>query len=236
MAHKTEQAGTTRQRIVEAARALLQGENADFSMRALSDKAGVSSATPYNLFGSKDGIIAALVDEDLKRLQAALVGIDADPVEAFFKIVDISAEIFTEAPALYKAGSRIIGAGGASGGTDEATRRSFHEPRFLVLRGLVADAIQAGAIDHRVNADTFAIQMGQQILSWILTWGNDQVELEEMRLRANYAIAVSLAGVATKACRDAMQDRALELQAELQKRDRMAFGLARPAGGRKATR
>src|SRR5271168_2287443 len=43
-----------RRRIIEAARALIRETgNAGLSMRALAARAGVSLATPYNLFGSK---------------------------------------------------------------------------------------------------------------------------------------------------------------------------------------
>ncbi len=207
---------STRQRVVRAARKLMQAEGTSFSMRALADQAGVSIATPYNLFKSKDGIISAVVDEDLRHLQKALLEIEAGPIDAFFKIIDVTAEMFAEAPVLYKAGARLVGSQ-ADAGTHEKRQRSFHQPRFLVLKALVAQAVQDGAIQHKVNLDSFTIHIGQQILSWILVWGNDRIELEEMRLRTNYAVAVALAGVATDGTRAELLDRAFGYQDELQK-------------------
>ena len=57
------EAGKTerRQRIIRAARQLIrQTGNAGLSMRALAVRAGVSLATPYNLFGSKRAIVLAV--------------------------------------------------------------------------------------------------------------------------------------------------------------------------------
>ncbi len=215
-----------RERVVKAARRLMeQGGSADFSMRALSEMAGVSSATPYNLFGSKGAIISAVVDEDLARLQKALMHIEAGPIEAFFRLNDVVAEIFAEAPALYKAGARVVAA--PSGPADNAEERlRFHAPRFLVLRNLVADAVQAGAISHKINPDTFALHVGQQLLSWILMWGMGQLSLDEMRLRTAYALALTLSAIAAEGERPALEARLLETQEALRAFDRKRFAIA----------
>jgi len=226
MVQSTQSAPAARDRVVSAARLLMQQDGrADFSMRALAQQANVSSATPYNLFGSKQGIISAVVDEDLQRLQKALLEIEAGPVDAFFKLIDVVAEIFAEAPALYKAGAQIMAAP-AGPGTDAQARRDFHASRFFVLRSLVADAIQAGAVSHKVNPDTFALHIGQQILSWILMWGADQITLEEMRLRTGFALAVSLLGVAQGPHRDGLQNRFVSCQTALRSFDRNRFSIS----------
>ena len=58
---------TERRRVIlDAARTLiLDGKERDFSMPALAEKAGVSLVTPYNLFGSKSGILVEIVREDI---------------------------------------------------------------------------------------------------------------------------------------------------------------------------
>lgn len=53
-----------RQRIVAAARELMTEEG--LSMRPLAKRAKVASTTPYNLFGSKNAIVAAVMMEDLR--------------------------------------------------------------------------------------------------------------------------------------------------------------------------
>ena len=63
-----------RQLIVDTARHLMQvREVSDFSMRTLAEVAGVSSATPYALFGSKQALIAAVMDTDFANFMDALM-------------------------------------------------------------------------------------------------------------------------------------------------------------------
>ncbi|MDH7638343.1 TetR/AcrR family transcriptional regulator [Sphingomonas oryzagri] len=64
-----------RQTVLDAAEALLRDGKADFSMRDLAARAGVSFATPFNQFGSKAAIMHALsarrIDEMTRRFSAA---------------------------------------------------------------------------------------------------------------------------------------------------------------------
>ncbi|MEO6878960.1 MAG: TetR/AcrR family transcriptional regulator, partial [Gemmatimonadaceae bacterium] len=56
-------ADASRNRIVRAAAALLQSEDAEpFSIDAVAQRAGVSRMTIYNQFGSKGGLLATLFD------------------------------------------------------------------------------------------------------------------------------------------------------------------------------
>src|SRR6266516_3456095 len=58
------QAGDTRQRIVEAARQLLQSEGyAGMTIEAIAQRAEVSAQSVYAIFKSKTGILTALLDQ-----------------------------------------------------------------------------------------------------------------------------------------------------------------------------
>ena len=62
-----------RRAILDAARALiLEDKSRDFSMPALAERAGVSLATPYNLFGTKADILLEIVREDIFERQSDL--------------------------------------------------------------------------------------------------------------------------------------------------------------------
>jgi AcrR family transcriptional regulator len=62
-----------RQRVLAAARWLLvEGAEHGFSMPRLAQKAGLSLATPYNLFGGKAEILAALFEADVGRFHINL--------------------------------------------------------------------------------------------------------------------------------------------------------------------
>lgn len=59
-----------RRKILDAAKALMQeGGLEALSMRALAERACVSSRTPYNLFGSKTALLIGLLDAPLAQLQ-----------------------------------------------------------------------------------------------------------------------------------------------------------------------
>jgi AcrR family transcriptional regulator len=67
-----------RRLILDAARTLiLDGKERDFSMPALAEKAGVSLVTPYNLFGSKSGILVEIVREDIFERIKAIAELEA---------------------------------------------------------------------------------------------------------------------------------------------------------------
>src|ERR1041385_1026819 len=61
MGLREKQTGERRERILDAARKLMRrAGGTGFTMRALAKEAGVSLATPYNLFRSKAGVLYAL--------------------------------------------------------------------------------------------------------------------------------------------------------------------------------
>jgi AcrR family transcriptional regulator len=58
-----------RTRILDAAERLIRETGGtDFSVRALAAASGVSAATPFNLFGSKEGLLYALLSRSLDQI------------------------------------------------------------------------------------------------------------------------------------------------------------------------
>ncbi len=89
-----------RQTVLDAAEALLRDGKADFSMRDLAARAGVSFATPFNQFGSKVAMMHALsarrIDEMTKRFSAAPAMPDA--IDRVLLATAIGAEVMLEQP------------------------------------------------------------------------------------------------------------------------------------------
>lgn len=204
-------------RIVSAAWELMRAEGSNFSMRALAKQAEVSLATPYNLFGSKQAVIAAVMDSDLARLQRAMAAQERDPVDAFFELVEISVGMLEKAPLFYKAGAAAL---------DERQKQElqihFRVPRHVFLRRLVENAVQSGVLNHQINLDLFALNLGQQFLSWIQAWAKGQIALAEIEARVGYTFALTLSAAATDAYRAPLFQRALEWQKRLQQDQRSA--------------
>ncbi len=200
-----------REDVILAARELMEAQDATgFSMRNLAEVAGVSIATPYNLFGSKQAVIAAVMDADLNDFREALFADEKDEIEIFFHLVDVTATLFASSPGYYKSGLSALEAE-----SDPALANHFGIPRHVLLKDLVSQAIREGALAHPVSPDTLAIALGQQFFGWIQAWARGHVSLEEMTSRAHYGFAMILAGAATDRARPALFDRAAALQTAL---------------------
>lgn len=197
-----------REQIVRAARDLMRARKAPgFSMRTLAEVAGVSIATPYNLFGSKQGVIAAVMDADLQDFQSDLMAEPVDALESFFRAVSLTARIFEREPGFYKAGANAI-----LREADAPLVEQFGRPRQALLREMVQRAVREGFLGHSVNADALAAALGQQLFGWIQSWATGQVSLDEMVIRAQYGFALSLTAVAAEAHRDRLFERLMDLQ------------------------
>ena len=200
-----------RQRIVAAARELMQRRaSAGFSMRALAELAGVSSATPYALFGSKQAIIAAVMDTDFDEFAHALKRTPAEGLDLFFQVIEVSQALFERNPGYFRTGAQALQAT-----ADKALAAHFGLPRHGLLRDLVRESIQRGDISHRVDADSLALHLGQQFYGWIQAWAREDITATEMTARAAYGFALTLAAVASDEHRERLSDLAFTTQQTL---------------------
>ena len=181
-----------------------------FSMRQLAEVSGVSIATPYNLFGSKQGVIAAVMDTDLDEFKARLLIENTNSLDVIFNLVSVTVQLFAEQPNYYKTGALAV-----HQETDESIKSSFGLPRQALMKSLVQQAIQHGHISHRMNADSLSISLSMQFYSWIQLWANEVISLEELEMRGHYAFALSLAGAATDTTREELFNKVVELQTAL---------------------
>lgn len=95
----------TREHLLDTAeRLLLQSDQPDFSMRQLSHEAGLSFATPFNYFGSKNGIIRGLALRIFERIEARYEAMpDAgDTVARLDRMNAAGVHLWLEQPAVYR--------------------------------------------------------------------------------------------------------------------------------------
>jgi len=200
-----------RQLIVTTARKLMQvREVSDFSMRTLAEVAGVSSATPYALFGSKQAVIAAVMDTDFADFMTALTAEPNQGLDVFFRLVDVTAELFEKNPGYYSTGAQAIQAT-----TDQTLTSHFSLPRHGLFKDLVSDAIQRGEICHQINPDSLALNLGHQFYGWIQAWAKGNITLPDMVARTKYGLGLGLAAVATEASRAQLLEQVVAIQATL---------------------
>jgi len=200
-----------KQRIITVAREMMQAPDSGFSMRDLADRAGVSVATPYNLFGSKQDIIAAVMDDDLDGMMQRMMSSKGDALDAFFNMVTIVGELFETSPSFYRAGAHAVKQNLISE-LDE----KFRAPRHDVIRVLVQKAVQDGFLDHRVNVEAFALTLGQLFLIWIESWADAYVEAKDMVSFVQYGFALALLGMVRDDYRERMQSKVLSCQDAVQ--------------------
>lgn len=198
--------------IVRAARALMQTGTTGFSMRTLAAQAGVSIATPYNLFGSKQAIMYAVLDADLEVYQKRLAHLRVDKIEIFFKAVSLATSLYSTEPAFYRA---VLSAVYNDGGTE--FRSMFGGPRHAMWRGLVQEALDAGLLDAEVDVDALAITLAHIFFSCILEWAAGELSLAELDVRTQYGFALTLLAMATPASAKRLRERALLMQKRLRR-------------------
>lgn len=201
-----------RSRIVSAARALIRetGETG-FSMRALAEAAEVSLVTPYNLFGSKQAIMLALLDADVAVYQTRLAHVrSADALETFFDAVSLARALYEEEPGFYRA---VLLALYNSGGRE--LRVMFHGPRYSFWRGLVVKATQDGLLVPETDADAFTHHLAHVFASSLLDWVLEDISLVELDAQVQYGFALALLAMAPAASAARLKKRMLALQTRL---------------------
>jgi AcrR family transcriptional regulator len=197
-----------RRRIIQAARELIRETgNAGLSMRALAARAGVSLATPYNLFGSKRAIVMAVLD-DVREFQDRFASLGAtDPLERLFSAVDMAVEFYVADPPFYRTlWAAVFDA------SDDVRTEIFNWKRNAFWRNLVAGAAQAGAIAPGINVELLFRALDRSFESAMLEWVVGELEPELLAPTIRYGYALILKGAASADWRGPLDSRLLESQ------------------------
>lgn len=81
----------------------MRSEGLAFSMVELARRAGVSPATPYNLFGTKSAILYALLNQSADRIFATTaIRVSDDPVVLMLQAADGLAQVMTSDATFYR--------------------------------------------------------------------------------------------------------------------------------------
>jgi AcrR family transcriptional regulator len=199
--------------ILDAARTLIrQSHDFGFSMRALAEQAGVSIATPYNLFGSKQAILLAVLDADLAQYQAALARLHADEVGVLFEAVSLMTEHLTSEPDFYRS---VLSGLSKEGGP--RFRIMVSGPRYLLWKRLLTQAVEAGLLRNDIDPDAFAVTLSQLIFANVIEWAQGALTPDEMEARIRYGMALALLAVAREGSRGPLETRMRQAEQTLQR-------------------
>lgn len=183
-----------RQAVLEAARAMIkEHESTGFAMRALAQRAGVGEVTPYNLFGSKRGVLEAILSEELERYQEGFARMAAaDELEALYEYVGVSMTMYRSDPQLYRVVFRDLMLTG-----DPSLRSFFSAPQRKVFLDLVEKAIRAGYLSELVAPHLIARTLGRAVTSCLGDWLWEDISLDSLEANVGLSFTMVLRGIAT---------------------------------------
>ncbi|MGF7148055.1 AcrR family transcriptional regulator [Sphingomonas zeicaulis] len=188
--------------LLDAARRILA--TSDISMRRLADEAGVAEATPYNLFGSKRGVIAALYADQRASFESRLhAGGSADPLLRLFDAVDLLADDLTRHPHFHRA---LYGAvyRSPTDGTDDAAAA---DPGIDFWRSAVAEAAAADRFRAGANVALFGRCFVHLLTGAMLDWSEQRIDAQGWCTVTAHGLALLALPVAAEDARAALAAR-----------------------------
>ncbi len=195
--------------IVDAAYDLLREVGADeLSVKMIAERADVSAATIYNLFGAKGAVLEKVYARDFEVFAAKVAAAGAmRALDAIFESIRIAADLYRSDPAFYR---------GMSIGNPRAERElviSVQGPRQAFWQTLLARAVKERDLAAETRIDLVSMAMMQLGGGAFGAWVADLASIDEMEQQTCYGLARLLLGVARPAGRIKLQARIAEIEA-----------------------
>lgn len=204
-----------RVRIVDAAAELLQGGGIDaLTMRALSDRAGVSVPTIYNLIGGRDEVLVAVLDRWSTVFDAEQATLAADPVDRCFDLGDRIVATFTMHPVIARS---IIAEGLAPmlADADTPVLRRY----ALALWVAIVEGGEQGDIDDTTSAELLVEHIvsvtAVRFFGWATSDPGDDPDGALLRAAVQHGMALALSGVTRGSARRRALERLADARHEL---------------------
>jgi AcrR family transcriptional regulator len=213
--------GEFRNRILDAAEVLIaETGDTSFATRELAIRAGVSAATPFNHFGSKRGILSAIVDRSLERLATrrehpTRLG---DPLERIFRNADAAVSYYAAKPKLFRpVFGELIGkpVSGEVAGNEAISRYHTLQQANTTWRLGLDAAAEAGQLRRGHDLDVIANQLEANWLGSLVLWIIGRVDGDGWKLQSEYGTALTLASVVAAEELDRLGGRITKLERRL---------------------
>lgn len=183
-----------RQRTLDAAESLIRDTGTtDFSMLSLAERAELSPATPYNLFGSKAGIMYALLNRSMDTVDrdSRRASFHADPFDRLVQAGRAAAEVFAADSAFYRPLHRLLL------GASDAERRPAFMDRGLEFWKVAAQGLEeAGHLNGEIDVAELSRQLEINFVGALNLWVQEELDDDEFRAQITYGTAMLLLGIA----------------------------------------
>lgn len=163
------------------------------SMRRLAVAAGVSPATPYNLFGTKRRLFVALYQEQRKDLIARLDASEQpDAFARMFHAIHLFGRELAEEPTFFRALFATIY---ASDPDDDAPRGE--DPGMIFWHGLVRRLKDEGLVRAALDIDAFTANFVYLISGATLDWVEARIDVDRWETAVGYGLALASMSVSS---------------------------------------
>jgi AcrR family transcriptional regulator len=208
MSTREAQKAERRGMILDAARALiLEGARGDFSMPQLAAAAGVALVTPYNLFGSKAGILLAIARENIFEPMKEIQQLPCDDLPRFLSdLSSVLARVYHGDRHFYRRLIATLSAQDSAEGIRAVVRLNYERFEPLVERLLARKKLRP-VLGKEILAQQFAHMIAAALQHRIITRGSE----ERLRLEFELGLILIVAGLAPAADRRNLLERARQI-------------------------
>lgn len=187
-------------------------------MRRLADAAGVSPATPYNLFGTKRRLFVALYDEQRMGLIEKLAASgQPDAFARMFHAIHLFGRELAEEPAFFRALFATIYASDPSEGEP-----ADHDPAADFWRAIVVDLKAERLIRDTVSTPAFTANFLYLIGGATLDWVEGRIAVDRWETAVGYGLALASLTVATGRSRAGLEERLAAFEARIAEMEAVA--------------
>jgi AcrR family transcriptional regulator len=188
-----------RDEILAATGRLVASQGVDaLSMRKLAEAAGLSVATLYNLFGSRDLILIALVERGMDQMEEALeAAAPANPLARGEAVVTVTIDYFTERAAVYQ--PVWLAQRHTEGERSEG--RSLTERAADMQRVALRAAVDEGLLHGDLDTTLLGMQIFEGWARAADLWAAGVIDAKGFKSKALHSLYICLLSVATDATR-----------------------------------
>lgn len=192
MSLREKQFAKRRHQMLDAAESLIrQTGGTDFSMRILAELAEVSPATPYNFFGSKEGLLFALLQRTLEAfLSQGLVFTSEDPHEQALEAAENALNLLLGDPVVMRPLYQVMLAL-----TDPLHHPLFIKGAFEFYRGATRGLLEEGLLKDASEQDTFAFSLMAHFIGVLNLWVQEDIGDEYFRAQVMLGFAQMLSSL-----------------------------------------